>query len=181
MAIFSTRPSYNWSPSRKKYVRDCGLVTTAIIPFGARTMPSRRSEETCKPALPGGRFLFASAAALSRPTRDSNGSRRATFSSAGAAPSAGPAAFLALLFGAFAAGFAAGLAAGAVVAGFAAGFVAGAGLVWANRPFPAAASSIPITSMIARCMARSFLLTVFSQAELYPLLHLLPEPYQPAS
>src|SRR5208283_4589631 len=167
------------------------------MPFGARTMPSRRREETCKPALPGGRFLLASAAALSRPTRDSNGSRRATFSSAGAgaAPSAGAAAaFLALLFGALAAGFAAGLAAGAVgagfavclaagavVAGFAAGFAAGAGVVWADRPFPAAASSIPITSMIARCMARSFLLTVFSQAELNPSLHLLPEPYQPAS
>src|SRR5208282_4308272 len=154
------------------------------MPFGARTMPSRRREETCKPALPGGRFLLASAAALSRPTRDSNGSRRATFSSAGAgaAPSAGAAAaLLALLFGALAAGFAAGLAAGAVVAGFAAGFAAGAGVVWADRPFPAAASSIPITSMIARCMARSFLLTVFSQAELNPSLHLLPEPYQPAS
>src|SRR5208337_4913382 len=130
MAIFSTRPSYNWSPSRKKYVRDCGLVTTAIMPFGARTMPSRRREETCKPALPGGRFLLASAAALSRPTRDSNGSRRATFSSAGAgaAPSAGAAAaFLALLFGALAAGFAAGLAAGAVGAGFAVCLAAGAG------------------------------------------------------
>src|SRR5208337_2749298 len=120
MAIFSTRPSYNWSPSRKKYVRDCGLVTTAIMPLGERTMPSRRSEETCKPALPGGKFLLASAAALSRPTRDSNGSRRATFSSAGAAPCAGAAAaFLALDFGALLAGFAAAVADGLVVAGFA--------------------------------------------------------------
>ena len=63
-----------------------------------------------------------------------------------------------------------------------AGFAAGAGLVWANKPFPAAASSIPITSMIARRMARSFLLTVFSQAALLLLPRLLPpEPYQPAS
>src|SRR5208282_4645318 len=127
MTIFSTRPSYNWSPSRKKYVRACGLVTTAIIPFGARTIPSSRSEETCNPALPGGRFLAASAAALSRPTRDSKGSRRATFSSAGAAPSAGAAgAFLTLVFCVLGAGFGAGLATAGLVAGLAAGLAVGA-------------------------------------------------------
>src|SRR6267154_532826 len=86
--IFSTLPSYRRSPSRRKYVRDCGLETTAIIPFGARTMPSRRSVLTCKPNLPGGRF--SGALPPCRPSKDSNGSRRACFTSLSAAAGAVP-------------------------------------------------------------------------------------------
>src|SRR5215467_4340916 len=51
------------------------------MPFGARTMPSSRSVPTCRPALPGGRFLAKASCACCRPTRDSNGSRRAIFTS----------------------------------------------------------------------------------------------------
>ena len=118
--IFSTLPSYNRSPSRRKYVRNCGFETTAIIPFGARTMPSRRSVLTCKPSLPGGRFagdLFNC-----RPSRDSKGSRRASFTSLSAAAGAEPG--VARFSTALTAGFAGDLAA-AFAAGFAAGIPAG--------------------------------------------------------
>src|SRR6266849_3601320 len=135
MAIFSTRPSYSWSPSRRKYVRACGFETTAIIPFGARTMPSRRNVLTCKPSLPGGRFgpgLFC------LPIKDSNGSRRACFTSLSAAASAVPgverfstaltAGFAALL--AFPAVFVAALAPVVLAAGLPAGLGAcGEGLL----------------------------------------------------
>src|SRR5437588_4546156 len=83
MAIFSTRPSYSWSPSRRKYVRDCGLDTTAIMPLGARTTPSRRSVLTCKPAFPAGMGPVDLLPLCSRPTMDSNGSRRAILVSEG--------------------------------------------------------------------------------------------------
>src|SRR6267143_2247455 len=123
------------SPSRRKYVRDCGFETTAIRPFGARTIPSSRSVLTCKPNLPGGRFagpLFAW-----RPSSDSKGSRRACFTSLSAAAGVVPGVLgfstvlaarftgALLLAAPFAAGFAAGLSAG-LPAGLAA---CGAGLV----------------------------------------------------
>src|SRR6266566_3768556 len=80
MLIFSTLPSYRWSPSRRKYVRDCGFETTAIIPFGAFTTPSSRSVLTCRPWIPGGR-LGATPLPWFRPINDSNGSRRACLTS----------------------------------------------------------------------------------------------------
>src|ERR1043166_1005674 len=51
------------------------------MPFGARTMPSSLSVPTCRPALPGGRFFANASCACCRPTKDSNGSRRAIFTS----------------------------------------------------------------------------------------------------
>src|SRR5712671_1769880 len=104
-------------------------------------MPSRRSVLTCKPSLPGGRF--AGALFNCRPSKDSNGSRRACLTSLSAAAGAVPGvlgfstAFTARFAGdfvfatGFAAGFAAGLPAGLAtgVAGFAVcgtGFAAGA-------------------------------------------------------
>src|SRR6266571_1849649 len=134
MVIFSTLPSYRWSPSRRKYVLAWGLETTAIIPFGARTIPSSRSVLTCSPALPGGRF----GAALAVPwlTKDSKGSRRAAFSSLSAAALgalSGPAGFSTALPADFAAallcsGFLLALTgcfAGAAAVGFAAAWGAG--------------------------------------------------------
>src|SRR5215470_6297536 len=125
------------------------------MPLGARTTPSRRRVATCKPALPGGRFAPALAAASCRLVRDSNGSRRAALDSdsarAAGAPPAGAAAFaaarllaflrVALLAGLSAAGCA-GVAAGAACAEVAAGFVEAAGLVWACKLLPVAASII---------------------------------------
>src|SRR5713226_210903 len=131
MAIFSTCPSYSWSPSRRKYVRDWGLETTAIMPLGAFTTPSRRSVLTCRPALPGGKFFPESPPALSWPISDSNGSRRATFNSdsaGGFEPVDGADAFTAFLLAFFAAGLAGAFAAcwaGALGAGFAGALVAG--------------------------------------------------------
>jgi len=119
MAIFSTRPSYSWSPSRRKYVRDCGLETTAIIPLGARTIPSSRRVLTCSPALPAGRGPVLPPA-CSRPISDSKGSRLATLgslSTAEAEVAADPAGFA--VFGAdflalcFCAGFCSGFDASA--------------------------------------------------------------------
>src|SRR5260370_22173953 len=118
--IFSTLPSYKRSPSRRKYVRACGFETTAIIPFGARTMPSRRSVLTCKPSLPGGRF--AGALFNCRPSKDSKGSLRACLTSLSAAAGAEPG--VAALSTALTAGFAGDLPV-AFAAGFAAGFTAG--------------------------------------------------------
>src|SRR5215813_2819207 len=51
------------------------------MPFGERTMPSRRSVVICKPALPGGRFFAIASCDCWRPTSDSNGSRRAILGS----------------------------------------------------------------------------------------------------
>src|SRR5260370_32499904 len=76
MLIFSTLPSYRWSPSRRKYALDCGFETTANIPFGPFTTPSSRSVLTCRPWIPGGR-LGAAPLPWFRPINDSNGSRRA--------------------------------------------------------------------------------------------------------
>ena len=187
-------------------------------------MPSRRRVPTCKPALPGGRFAPARAAASCRLVSDSNGSRRETLASDGSAVPAGDvlAAFLTIGFftgfgaavaafgaaaglaGAFGAaacaagfaagclaatggaGFAAGLAAGggacaagfaagagACAAGFAAVFGGAAGADWACALLPAVASKIPVITVIARRMARSSLLTVFSPAEPHLWPHLL--------
>src|SRR5713101_2600003 len=97
-------------------------------------MPSRRSVLTCKPNLPGGRF--SGALPPCRPSKDSNGSRRACLTSLSAAAGAVPGVlgFSTALtarfvedFVFFVAGFAAGLPAGlaAGVAGFA---VCGTGL-----------------------------------------------------
>ena len=142
-------------------------MTTAIIPFGAFTIPSKRREATCKPALPGGRLAVTRDAASCRLVKDSNGSRRATFHSVSAS---------AVLGAALAAFFATGL--GAFVAGLPAGF---AGAVCACALNAAVASSIPSSSVFNRRIARSFPLTVFSRA-LRVLLHrpLPPESYQPA-
>jgi len=142
--IFSTLPSYSRSPSRRKYVRACGFETTAIIPFGERTMPSRRSVLTCRPSLPGGRF--GPPALFCLPIKDSNGSRRACLISLAAAAGAEPgveafstvlrAGLAALaLPGCFAPDLAPVLAAGllAGLAACAAGFATGvAGFVWAG-------------------------------------------------
>ena len=101
-------------------MRACGFETTAIIPFGARTMPSRRSVLTCKPSLPGGRFVGA--LFNCRPSKDSKGSLRACLTSLSAAAGAEPG--VAALSTALTAGFAGDLPV-AFAAGFAAGFTAG--------------------------------------------------------
>src|SRR5712664_667930 len=104
-------------------------------------MPSRRSVLTCKPSLPGGRF--AGALFNCRPSKDSNGSRRACLTSLSAAAGAVPgvAGFSTALTAGFpgdlpvalAAGFAAGFTAGFAAAGWPAGLAAiGAGLVAAD-------------------------------------------------
>jgi len=188
--------------------------------LGARTIPSSRSVPTCKPALPGGRFAPARAAASCRLVSDSNGSRREIFASegsavlagaeldvfltagfltgfatagaafgaaAGLAVAAGAGAFGAGTFGAgvcadgFAAGFGAaaggvaGFAAGAApcAAGFVTVFGGAAGADWACTLLPAVASKIPVITVMARRMARSSLLTVFSPADQHPWPHLL--------
>src|SRR5579859_1023100 len=84
------------------------------------------------------------------------------------------------------AGFAAGLAdagvvcpacfaagAAACAAGFVAAFGGPAGADWACKVLPAAASKIPVITVMARRMARSSLLTVFSPAEPHLWPHLL--------
>src|SRR6202008_1794362 len=103
------------------------------------------------PAFPGGKFAWTLAAASCRLVKDSKGSRRVTLGSGSASA-----------FGAAAAAF---LLVGGVV--FAAGLtpcLAGAGLVCACVRDTAALSTIPIRSVVSPRMARSFLLTVFSQA-----------------
>jgi len=69
----------------------------------------------------------------------------------------------------------AGFAAGAVAcaAGFAAVFGGAVGDDWACKLPPAAASRIPVITVMARRMARSSLLTVFSPVDLHPWPHLL--------
>src|SRR6266849_10901889 len=125
MAIFSTRPSYSWSPSRRKYVRACGFETTAIIPFGARTTPSSRNVLTCRPALPWGSGSFGPPPRVP-PISDSKGSRRAIL---GSFSGAGFVLAEAVGFGAFfgAAFFAVRFAAGAGFAAWGPGFAATAG------------------------------------------------------
>src|SRR6267378_1835224 len=54
------------------------------MPFGARTIPSRRSVLTCNPAFPGGRTSFEPLL-CPPPTSDSKGSRFATLGSLSAA------------------------------------------------------------------------------------------------
>src|SRR6266436_2240099 len=54
------------------------------MPFGARTIPSRRSVLTCNPAFPGGRASFGPPP-CPPPTSDSKGSRFATLGSLSAA------------------------------------------------------------------------------------------------
>src|SRR6266403_786720 len=108
-------------------------------------MPSRRSVLTCKPNLPGGRF--SGAFPPCRPSKDSNGSRRACLTSLSAAAGAVPGvlgfstALTARFAGdfVFAAGLAAGLPAGlaAGVAGFA---VCGTGLAVGAAGFAAGAA-----------------------------------------
>src|SRR5712692_8977054 len=110
-------------------------------------MPSRRSVLTCKPSLPGGRFNGAFPPC--RPSKDSNGSRRACLTSLSAAAGAVPGvlgfstALTARFAGdfVFAAGFVAGLPAGlaAGVAGFA---VCGTGLAAAAAGFAAGAPGL---------------------------------------
>ena len=69
------------------------------------------------------------------------------------------------------AGFAAGAA--ACAAGFAAVFGGAAGAGWACKLLPAVASRIPVITVMARRMARSSLLTVFSPVDLHLWPHLL--------
>src|SRR5579862_2905119 len=132
------------------------------MPFGDFTIPSSRRVPTCNPALPGGRFAPARAAASCRLVSDSNGSRRDTLDSSGAAGELDAAEEASEAVAA--AGFCADL-----VADFFAAFGAGAGAVWASKLLPAVASINPVTIVMARRMARSSLLTVFSPAG--PQLH----------
>src|SRR6266403_1283614 len=121
------------------------------MPFGARTIPSSRSVLTCKPNLPGGRF--GAPLPAWRPSSDSNGSRRACFTSLSAAAGAVPGVlgFSTVLTARFAGGFfapafAAGLVACAAglladgIPGLAA--VCGAGLVAAGAAGFAAACGV---------------------------------------
>src|SRR5215467_7073931 len=153
MVIFSTSPSYKWSPSRRKYVLDCGLETTAIMPLGARTIPSRRSVLTCSPALPGGR-LAAPLPCEEWLSKDSNGSRRAAFTSLSAA--AGLGALAVFSAGAFAAPFFLPLA--DLPADFAAGFAwAPVGFATVGPAgFPACGAGLPagtVAGLYGACAA----------------------------
>src|SRR5271154_4935841 len=111
----------------------------AIMPLLDLTTPSRRSVLTCKPALPGGKFLEAAAAACWRPTSDSKGSRRPallTPSASAVGSAAGPSVGLADFFvGDFFADLAV-----ALPAGGAAGFGC---IVCANKTGALAATRIP--------------------------------------
>src|SRR5271165_1982779 len=119
-------------------------------------MPSSRSVPICSPGLPGGRFAAFFAAASCRLVKDSKGSRRATLVSLSAAPSAGAAA------GALVAAFLVLVLTDAFAVPVFAGGGVGVVFVCAYKPLPAAASRLATTSVLARRMARSFLLTVFS-------------------
>src|SRR5229473_3485250 len=110
-------------------------------------MPSRRSVLTCKPNLPGGRF--SGALPPCRPSKDSNGSRRACLTSLSAAAGAVPGvlgfstaltARFVVDFVFFVAGFAAGLPAGfdAGAPGLAAAGAAGLAGCCAGLPAPCA-------------------------------------------
>src|ERR1700676_3555097 len=118
-------------------------------------MPSSRSEATCKPAFPGGRFFDASAWAFSRPTSDSNGSRRDALPSPSAAAPADAAGFAGLLVTALP----------DVLVAFLLVFGAGAGVVCACIPLPVMANSSAMVSIVTLSMDRLFLLMVFSQEE----------------
>src|SRR5271165_1485284 len=143
-------------------------------------MPSNRSVPICSPGLPGGRFAALLAAASCRVVNDSNGSRRATFVSLPAAPSAAAAA------GAWVPAFLVLVLADAFAVPVFAGGGVGVVFVCAYKPLPAAASRLATTSILARRMARSFLLTVFSPpADSHPeplsLCLRLQEAYPPVS
>src|SRR6266446_4000656 len=132
------------------------------MPFGARTIPSSRSVLTCKPNLPGGRF--GAPLPAWRPSSDSNGSRRACFTSLSAAAGAVPGVlgFSTVLTARFAGGFfapafAAGLVACAAglladgIPGLAA--VCGAGLVAAGAAGFAAACGVGLVGAGAAGLA----------------------------
>src|SRR6266404_740986 len=132
------------------------------MPFGARTIPSSRSVLTCKPNLPGGRFGAPLPAWC--PSSDSNGSRRACFTSLSAAAGAVPGVlgFSTVLTARFAGGFfapafAAGLVACAAglladgIPGLAA--VCGAGLVAAGAAGFAAACGVGLVGAGAAGLA----------------------------
>src|ERR1700730_139769 len=128
------------------------------MPFDERTIPSSRSVLTFKPVFPRGRFLPAPLSLL-RLTRDSNGSRRASFSpSLGVCALAGRAE---VSKGFRADDFALGLAevfcacCQAVGAGGATELLP-AGLAWASTLEEAAASKIPTTRMFTERIVRSF-------------------------
>src|SRR5467141_3483803 len=131
-------------------------------------MPSRRSVLTCKPNLPGGRF--SGAFPPCRPSRDSNGSRRACLTSLSAAAGAVPGvlgfstALTARFAGDFvfaaglAAGFPAGLAAGCGtgLAVGAAGFAAGAaGLAGCCAGLPAPGAGFALLGVEVVACARN--------------------------
>src|SRR5580704_15330318 len=134
------------------------------MPFEERTMPSSRSVLTCKPAFPGGRFLAP--LSLLRLTRDSNGSRRASFS-----PSLGvcaPTRRAGASTGFRADDFALGLA--VVFCTCCEGFAAEgatepppAGLACASTLEEAAASKMPTTRMFTERIVRSFRLHLSSR------------------
>src|SRR6266403_1312508 len=163
-------------------------------------MPSRRSVLTCKPNLPGGRF--SGAFPPCRPSKDSNGSRRACLTSlsaaAGAVPGvlgfstaltarfAGDFVFATGFAAGFAAGLPAGLAAGAAgLAGCCAGLPAPCagfallgvdGFACARNPGVAAAIKIPSPRVITERIVRSFPLRVSQPRQLQAWLR-LPEPH----
>src|ERR1035438_775393 len=133
------------------------------MPLEDLTMPSSRSVLTCKPALPGGRFLPAPASLL-RLTRDSNGSRRADLS-----PSGEPCASaegVAVSTGFRAADLALGLAVfDGCCEGLAAGgatFAPPAGLACASKLEHPATSKIPTRSVFTERIVRPFRLHLSS-------------------
>src|SRR6266478_2407380 len=116
------------------------------MPFGARTIPSSRSVLTCKPNLPGGRF--GAPLPAWRPSSDSNGSRRACFTSLSAAAGAVPGVlgFSTVLTARFAGGF--------FAPAFAAGLVAcAAGLLADGIPGLAAACGVGLVGAGAAGLA----------------------------
>src|SRR5438128_1241680 len=133
------------------YTSCCGFDTTAIIPLGARTIPSSRSVLTTRPAFPGGRRSGLPPPERSLPTRGSNGSRRETEAlgvagfSTGAFALAFPGAFADFLAGGFCAVAAGGLVAGAGLLGagvLGAAFPGAAGLAGCGVFWPACVAAV---------------------------------------
>src|SRR5579871_1510630 len=166
--MFSTSPSYRWSPCRRKYTCCSGFETTAIIPVGELETPSTRTVATTNPAFPGGRCSSVPTSFFTS-IKATKGSRLEVSAAdvaagAGAAPAAGVASAFAACedFSAagldFAAGFA-GVFAAVFTGAFADAFAGAAGLAAGCAGFVCAVATNalqPRTTVAARILLNRF-------------------------